>query len=744
MNSCLGTSRPLAWLLTVLWCIFVGCGLQGLQLVLHLGVGILALAWWLRTGRAMAERWIGDIDAQGTLAVVVASGLALYVELLMTRYQASLLPVFGFFKNVTLLSAFLGLGIGFSKGGCRKNFLPLIPSLVLVQVLLLYWARFALPPLRNPVLENLTMGLETAKSLVQVAQTLSFLGIVSVLTAVTCLPLGQFAAHLMKGLPGLKAYGWNLFGSLGGVLLFTLLSATGTPPVVWWAVAFAIMLAYSWSNRRLAMFGLLISLAVLCLEGVGLEGLILKRLRLFSPYQVVVVHFETHEQPAGVSLALHHALFQKMVDLRPKMRNETPQFAWATYYYNLAYNHVKPKPADVLIVGAGSGNDVAAAVRAGSGHIDAVEIDPLVASLGKQFHPEQPYSSPNVTLHVTDARHYIRRCQKKYDLIVYGLLDSQTSMGSMANVRLDSFVYTTEAMREARALLKPDGVIMLSFALVDTAQGGKIFRMLTDAFDGVQPVVFNNTYCGYSYICGSKNLAAENDVAEAMAAVGAGVEPSLDDWPFLYMARRTFPLSYALMIACLLALTLFMVHLFSAGRGVGLDAQFFLLGSGFMLIETKGLTELGLDFGNTWYLIPIVICAILILGYLANLAAAYLPRLSIGLCYCLLLVCIGSEALFWISVSASTLPFPLSALARLGILVSPLFFSALVFSLTLSRKNDVNRALSSNLLGAMAGGFAEYLSMKLGFHSLAWIGLGIYTIAALFYLSSTLKKGAGT
>lgn len=739
-SSWLEAATLLAWLLTVLWCLFVSCCLGGIALILHLGVGIASLLWWLRWGRRTAENWVGEVEGGGPVAVMLASGLALYVELLLTRYQASLLPVFGFFKNVTLLSAFLGLGIGFSRGASRRNFLPLVPAAVLLQVILLYWARFVLPPLRNPILENLTMGLDTAHSLLDVAHTLSFLGIMATLTAVTCLPLGQFAAHLMHGAPGLKAYGWNLCGSLLGVILFTLLSASGTLPVVWWAVAFALMLGFSWSNRRLAMLATLASILVLCIEGVGLEGLVLNRLRLFSPYQVVVVHFETHQQPAGVSLALHHALFQKMVDLRPIMENHTDEFRRATYYYNLAYSYLNPKPDDVLIVGAGSGNDVSAAVRAGAGHIDAVEIDPVVAGLGRRFHPEQPYSSPTVSLHVTDARHYIRRCQKKYDLIIYGLLDSQTSMGSMSNVRLDSFVYTVEAMREARALLKPGGAIVLSFALVDRHQGGKMYKMLTDAFDGKPPRAFGNGYCGYTYICGVDQLLIENDAGPAMTEASLGVEPSIDDWPFVYMARRTFPLSYGLMIFCLLLLTALMVRLFSSGRGVGFDGQFFLLGSGFMLIETKSLTELGLDFGNTWYLIPIVISTILVLGYLANWAVERLPRLSIGFCYLLLLISIGSEAIFWLSARASSLAHPLSAMARLGILMAPLFFSALVFSLTLRQKNDINRALSSNLLGAMAGGFAEYLSMSLGFHSLAWIGLGIYMAAALFYLVSPSKR----
>ncbi len=43
----------------------------------------------------------------------------------------------------------------------------------------------------------------------------------------------------------------------------------------------------------------------------------------------------------------------------------------------------------VLIVGGGADNDAAAALRNGADHVDAVEIDPLIYSLGKRLHPER-------------------------------------------------------------------------------------------------------------------------------------------------------------------------------------------------------------------------------------------------------------------------------------------------------------------------------------------------------------------
>jgi len=54
----------------------------------------------------------------------------------------------------------------------------------------------------------------------------------------------------------------------------------------------------------------------------------------------------------------------------------------------------------------------------------AVEIDPLIARIGRLAHPEQPYSDPRVTLVVQDARAYFNNTDRKYDLIVFAMLDS--------------------------------------------------------------------------------------------------------------------------------------------------------------------------------------------------------------------------------------------------------------------------------------------------------------------------------
>ena len=61
----------------------------------------------------------------------------------------------------------------------------------------------------------------------------------------------------------------------------------------------------------------------------------------------------------------------------------------------------------VLIIGAGSGTDTALALAKGAEHVDAVEIDPRLAQIGRDFHPEGVYDDPRVTVHVNDGRAFL-------------------------------------------------------------------------------------------------------------------------------------------------------------------------------------------------------------------------------------------------------------------------------------------------------------------------------------------------
>ena len=100
----------------------------------------------------------------------------------------------------------------------------------------------------------------------------------------------------------------------------------------------------------------------------------------------------------GWILRVQNLYYQRLLDLR----QETVELVHETYplvgnaYYAYNYPYTWKRPGRVLVVGAGTGNDVAAALRYGAERVDAVEIDPRIVEFGRRLHPEAPYGDPRV------------------------------------------------------------------------------------------------------------------------------------------------------------------------------------------------------------------------------------------------------------------------------------------------------------------------------------------------------------
>jgi hypothetical protein len=167
-------------------------------------------------------------------------------------------------------------------------------------------------------------------------------------------------------------------------------------------------------------------------------------------------------------------------------------------------------------------------------------------------------------------------------------------------------------------------------------------------------------------------------------------------------------------------------------------ASFFFLGAGFMLIETKAITEMGLTFGNTWLVIGIVIAGILIMAYLANAAVESFSIRRPMLPYLLLVASLGLG--LYVAKSGGFSPTVGGKIATTVILTCPMFFSGIVFSSLLAGTRDLAGAMAANLFGAMVGGILEYNSMYFGFQSLYWIAMALYIAAALGSLIANRRQ----
>ena len=98
----------------------------------------------------------------------------------------------------------------------------------------------------------------------------------------------------------------------------------------------------------------------------------------------------------GEIINVNNVGYQAMVNLDPQHMAAHPDLyppgEVRTSHYVLPYDLVGLREK-VLVVGAGSGNDVAAALRAGATQVQAVEIDPTIVEIGRSRHPNKPYAS---------------------------------------------------------------------------------------------------------------------------------------------------------------------------------------------------------------------------------------------------------------------------------------------------------------------------------------------------------------
>ena len=401
-----------------------------------------------------------------------------------------------------------------------------------------------------------------------------------------------------------------------------------------------------------------------------------------------------------------------------------------------------------MIVGSGSGNDVAAALRNKIKEIDAVEIDPVIGKLGVQFHPEKPYSAKNVNFIINDARNAIKYANKKYDLILYSVLDSHSNLSGKGGIRLDSFVYTEESFKEAREKLSTNGYLVLSFAISTQELGIKIFKMLEKAFNGKKPIVLASsqeidTFVDQKYIFViSENLDQFDKIKETKFnetnifennQISKNIDVSTDDWPFFYMVKKVYPISYLVVILLVFISSYFFVKKVNNLNFRNFSPTCFFLGAGFMLVETKGITEAAKIFGGTWIVISIIILLILTMAFFANLLIYKKVKIGEKLIFILLFLSIAIS--YYVSnLNIENYSLNLAKILNPIFLTLPLFFSGLAFSNELKKLNSPSIALSSNILGALFGGLLEYNSMYFGFKFL-------YLLAIIVYLLSYVYSG---
>jgi spermidine synthase len=699
-----------------------------------------------------------------TLAILLVSILGLFLEMMLIRWISTEVRIFAYLQNTVLIVCFLGLGMGCFT--CRKSANPrrvLLPLLALAVLL-------ALPPTRALVarisdllgqLNDLSIWYQEVsqspwKTVAKVAAGLGLTFGLMILLWEIFVPLGRLLGRLMNGHPNtIWAYSVNVAGSLLGVWLFVLLSVFYLPPVIWVVIAGALLFAFLGTGRER-----LVNLTLLGGVALGAWGAAVEtgsEAVVWSPYQkLALFHSENrHSTFAGEYLInVNNVGYQGMIDLSPEGRKKNTRLKQADpglSQYDIPLL-VHPRPERVLVVGAGSGNDVAAALRGGAREVTAVEIDPAIVAMGRALHPERPYDSPRVKVVVEDARAFFATTREKFDVVIFGLLDSHTTT-AMTNARLDHYVYTRESLQRARTLLADGGVMVLSFEAFKPFIADRMARALTDVF-GEEPISFRVPQTGIGwggvlFLTGDQRairaqLSANQPLAQQVERWRAERPVELthttpvttDDWPYVYLQTRQIPTLYyllGLLMAALLVYSRFRLR--EPGLGLGTSWgrshwHFFFLGAAFLLLEVQNISKASVVLGNTWLVNAVIVSGILLMILLSNYLASALPRLSLGLVAgCLIGSCLG---LYFFDLSRlAFLPYlPRAVLA--GMLTTlPMLFSGILFIRSFTQVERKDLALGANLIGALVGGMLQSVTFIIGIKALLLVVAALYIAALL-------------
>ena len=130
-----------------------------------------------------------------------------------------------------------------------------------------------------------------------------------------------------------------------------------------------------------------------------------------------------------------------------------------------AVNVLRPR-GEYAIIGPGGGVDVLRAVANGSRNVTAIEINPIIATtvMRQRYaaYTHDLYRLPEVHMHISDGRSFIRSTPQTFDVIQMTLVDTWASTAAGAFALSENNLYTVQAFTEYLNHLRPDGMLAIT------------------------------------------------------------------------------------------------------------------------------------------------------------------------------------------------------------------------------------------------------------------------------------------
>jgi len=629
--------------------------------------------------------------------LVAASALMLFIELALIRWLGANVVHLSYFSNFVLLGSFLGIGSGFLISRKPWSIWPVSLPLLALLVNVILQFPITIERAGSDVIYFTSLALSGPPAWL-------VLPLIFLLAAVILAGPAELVGRCFSTLKPLTAYRYDLIGSLLGIITFTALSFLQAPSLAWGVIAAALYLALSTPQRRRVTVAWSIALLfALTLETMS-AGV------SWSPYYKLKTHEIPAMGPGFLQIDANGVPHQLMAPAQWKI--EQGERIYQTPYLRLPGNPMQ----DVLIVGAGSGSDVAIALKEGAHRIDAVDIDPRILQIGVQRNLDRPYANPGVTRYTNDGRAFLESMDRKFDLVLFALPDSLTLVSGASQIRLESFLFTKEAMDSVRRHLKPGG----GFAMYNYYRE----PWLIDRLAGTAAQAFGHMPCVDTFAGAQAVISIAADPHEQKCSgvwqpsSARSVPPARDDAPFLYFRGDTFPPLYAVTLTAILLASLVTVRFLGGPfRQMRPYADLFFMGAAFLLLETKNVATFALLFGTTWLVNALVFGGVLVVVLAAVETTRKFRTPPLTLVFGAIT---ASLALAWFIRPEWLLPLPFlpRLIAATVLAFLPIFLANVAFAKRFQATEDPQAAFAINLLGAIAGGCLEYAALFTGYNNL--------------------------
>ncbi len=400
-----------------------------------------------------------------TIAVALMSFAALLLELGLTRLFSVVL--FYHFAFLAISIALLGLGAGAVFAYLRRQWL----------------SRWSIDQLgarlcaANAVVILLVLEIvvHTAVSLHLDWQNFWRLTALYLASAVPFFLTGLlfsivFARHTARIT---QLYGADLLGgSLACLALVPLLNFIGAPNTILFAAVAVALAAVAWASPAKRPLPACVAIAFLLLIAINFHGRLIdivyakgmkREAPVFAKWNAIS-RVEVDNQGLGKAIVID-------ADAQTSLMNTEPHNWSEDYRQHLMsaapslVNVLRPH-GDFAIIGPGGGVDVLRAVANGSPNVTGIEINPIIANdiMRDRFadYTYHLYQIPEVHIHVSDGRSFVRNSRERYDAVQMTLVDTWASTAAGAFALSENNLYTVEAFREYFEHLKPDGIIAIT------------------------------------------------------------------------------------------------------------------------------------------------------------------------------------------------------------------------------------------------------------------------------------------